>query len=81
MRIQLLYFATARAAAGVGGEHLDVPDGCTLGDVVSEAVRAHPPLAALLPTVRFAVNEQMAERDRRLRPGDTVAVLPPFSGG
>jgi molybdopterin converting factor small subunit len=34
-----------------------------------------------LSTTRLAVNEEFASGDQPLRPGDKIALLPPFSGG
>ena len=34
-----------------------------------------------LSTTRLAVNDEFASGDQPLRPGDKIALLPPFSGG
>jgi molybdopterin synthase sulfur carrier subunit len=33
------------------------------------------------PSVRLIVNEEIVDRDQKLKDGDTVAFCPPFSGG
>ena len=81
MRIQVLYFASAREAAGCGAETLDLADGATLREVRDLLGRRHPPLAAAWPAIRFAVGDRFAADDRRLAPDDRVALLPPVSGG
>lgn len=44
----------------------------------------YPGLRRVLPRSRFAVNGEyvpVPAGDHRLRPGDEVAILPPYSGG
>jgi molybdopterin converting factor small subunit len=41
----------------------------------------HHPLARVLPSCAFAVNQQYAPPTTALRDGDEVAVIPPVSGG
>jgi molybdopterin converting factor small subunit len=52
-----------------------------VGDVVEALAASSAPLAQRLASVRFAVNAEFAELDRRLQAGDEVAVIPPVSGG
>jgi molybdopterin converting factor subunit 1 len=81
VRIEVLYFAAARDAAGRPAEPVDVPDGETLAGLRGVLATRHPGLARTLRASRFAVGEAFAAEDRRLEPGDVVAVLPPVSGG
>ena len=81
MRIEILYFAAAREAAGVPTELLDVAEGATV-EVLRAALDArHPGLVPVSRTARFAVGERFAPASHRLEPGDVVAVIPPVSGG
>jgi molybdopterin converting factor subunit 1 len=81
MRVEVLYFASARDAAGLPAETVDVAEGCTVGDLLPLLARRHPRLSAGLRSLRFAVGERFAEPGRALSPGDRVALLPPVSGG
>lgn len=79
MSVSVLLFAAARRWAGAGSLSLPVPPGATLG-----ALLADPGLAGLAPhlaSLRFAVNEEFATLEAPVKDGDTVAVLPPVSGG
>jgi molybdopterin converting factor small subunit len=66
----------------VGSASIDLP--LNAGDRVSDLLdnlRAHPS-AALLPAVpRVAVNRALADENTRVRPGDEIALIPPFAGG
>jgi molybdopterin converting factor small subunit len=79
--IRILYFAQAARLAGCQHEETDFAPGLRLSQLREWVLARHPALLPLAPSLRFAVAEQFAAADRELAPGDTVAVLPPFSGG
>ena len=79
MTVTVCYFAAAREAAGTASERVRVADGATVGDLFATLSGRHPPLAGL--PLRFAVGEEFVAGEARLAEGDTVALLPPVSGG
>lgn len=81
MKVTVRFFAAARDAAGASSFVAELPATATAGDAVAAAVAAHPGLASVLPACRLAVDEEFAPRTFALRDGQTVAVLPPVSGG
>jgi molybdopterin converting factor subunit 1 len=81
MRIDVLYFAGAREAAGRPSERVEVPDGTTVATLRGELSRRHPSLAAAWPTTRVAIGERFAAESAALAEGDVVALIPPVSGG
>jgi molybdopterin converting factor small subunit len=81
MRVQLLYFQNVRKITGSLGEPVDVSEGCTVGQLADLLAARHPGLRPALGSLLFAVNERHASRGDVLAPGDTIAVMPPFSGG
>lgn len=82
------YWAAARAAAGVDSDTVEVGESTTLADVLAQIrdLRADRPR---LPDVIGVCSILVGDRpvgatdpaDVRLRPGDTVELLPPFAGG
>ena len=81
MRVTVRLFAALRDAAGWEAQSLDLPDSATVGDArlkVRDELRS---AGALLDISAFAVNQQYARPEHRLREGDELAVLPPVSGG
>ena len=77
------YFASARAAAGVAEEKVQLEAGASVSDVVAELRRLHP---ETLPRILDAVSlllDGVAVRDlARMVPNDgELDVLPPFAGG
>jgi len=80
MNVTVLLFASYADAIGRSELELDVETGATVSDVI-EQVRALGEAGRLPPAPMVAVNEQYASRDRELRAGDEVALIPPVAGG
>ncbi|RSD20287.1 MoaD/ThiS family protein [Amycolatopsis eburnea] len=83
MTIVVRYFASARAAAGVDEEKVQLPSGASVADAVSELRRLHPEgLPRVLDAVSYLL-DGVAVRDlgRVLVDGAELDVLPPFAGG
>lgn len=81
MKLTLLYFASLKAARGLASEELEsAPANATPGSLYTELRRKH---ALPLPPgqVRTAVNAAFCDHDKPLKDGDTVAFMPPMSGG
>jgi molybdopterin converting factor subunit 1 len=78
--VQVLYFAGARDAAGVGAEPLGEPP-ATVRALKARLAELHPRLAPLLPRCRIAVDQSFAGDDDPVPDGAEVAVIPPVSGG
>jgi len=83
--LRVVYFAWLRERIGVGAEDVAMTEGvATVGDVVA-LLRARSPAHALAladtRSVRCAVNQEFAQPDAPVRPGDEVALFPPVTGG
>jgi MoaE-MoaD fusion protein len=81
MQIQVLYFAAARERAGTAKETIELPEGSNVGAALDELGRRHPPLAALVPHLRVAVNQEFAARSDLVPEGCELALIPPVAGG
>lgn len=80
MTVTVLLFASYADAVGRSTIELDVRSGATVRDVI-ERVRGMGDSSRLPAAPMVAVNEQYASRDRELRHGDEVALIPPVAGG
>jgi MoaE-MoaD fusion protein len=78
MRIKLLFFAAHRRAAGTAEATLELPDHATVREA---AVRVAAQFKLELKGSMVAVNDEYADPERTLRPDDTLAFIPPVSGG
>lgn len=82
MHVTVRLFAALRdLAPGDIVEHFDAPT-VTIEMLRGRLAATHPGLAPHLPRVAIAVNEEyVRDRDAALHDGDTVALIPPISGG
>jgi molybdopterin synthase catalytic subunit len=81
VRVEILYFASAREATGLSSETLEAKDGATVADVRALVAERHPSLASAWPHVRLAVGTRFAADGDRVAEGDRVALIPPVGGG
>jgi molybdopterin converting factor subunit 1 len=81
MRVQVRYFASAREAVGLDGEHVDCAEGETVGALFERLRRAHPALEAGAAALRFALDERFVPPETALREGGVLALIPPVGGG
>jgi sulfur-carrier protein len=80
MTVTVLLFASYAEAVGRSSIDIEVDAGATVRDVIDH-VRQMGRSTRLPPSPMVAVNEQYASRDRKLHPGDEVALIPPVAGG
>ncbi|HEV2429656.1 MAG TPA: MoaD/ThiS family protein [Thermoplasmata archaeon] len=82
-RVTIELFASAREAAGRSTVRLRAPvEGLRLSEMLAMLTREYPKLAAVLPSCRTARNGRyLTQRSSRIRPGDEIAIHPPYSGG
>jgi len=77
--IRLLYFAILREKLGRQEEMLEFSG--SVGELRKLLVEREPHLADVFKVCLFAVNQEYVGEDFILRGGETVAVIPPVSGG
>jgi len=81
VQIHVLLFASLREAAGVAEMQLALEPGVPAGAILAELERQMPERRELIRRCALSVNEEYAAPDLSLHEGDTVAVIPPVSGG
>lgn len=82
MEVNILLFATLKDAAG--SKHVTVQvtgERSTVAGVRAALAERYPDMRWLLGSAIAAVNQEFAEADEPIRPGDSVAFFPPVSGG
>jgi molybdopterin synthase catalytic subunit len=78
VKVNVLFFAAHRRAAGVGSATLELPDGSRVREAAA-LLEARYGLA--LRGSMVAVNDEYAAPEAVLSDGDTLALIPPVSGG
>ena len=83
--MQLLYCGWVRGKIGIDRETIDMPAGVddVAGLMTWRRGRGAGYAEALNDpaVVRVAVNQELAELDQKVAPGDEIAVFPPMTGG
>lgn len=74
-------FASAREAAGLELQVLELANDATVADAALCLRSLLPAASQIVQGSAFAVNQRFARPDQKLRDGDELAVLPPVSGG
>ncbi len=82
MNVRVRLFAILRERAGRDMVEVELPDGATVADALSELAQLpglEEPIARM--PVRMAVNREYADAGTRLAAEDELALIPPISGG
>lgn len=81
MQIKVLVFGYLRESTGRAEASVSVPDGATVGGLLDACATFWPAIEPYFDVIAVALNEEYASRDAALHGGDTVALIPPVSGG
>lgn len=79
--IRVILFAAAAESVGASTIDIDVDEELRVSDVLQRLTAAHPTAEAVLKRSAVAVNERYAHPSMVIRQRDTVAIIPPLSGG
>ncbi|MHC4350608.1 MAG: molybdopterin converting factor subunit 1 [Planctomycetota bacterium] len=77
----MLLFAQLAETVGHDRLTVDLPGGTTVTDAVDALAKDHVAVGQMRETLAVAVNEQYCDGSRTLADGDTIALIPPVSGG
>ncbi|WP_297455340.1 molybdopterin converting factor subunit 1 [Persephonella sp.] len=81
MRIKVLYFSSIKDKIGMSSENIEMAENSTVYDLIKLLSEKYPQIKDSLKNSMFAVNEEYASTEQELKEGDTVAIIPPVSGG
>ena len=81
MEVTVLLFASVADALKTRRLTMPIGQGETIATVRDRLARCYPPLERFLSTLLYALNEEYATEDAPLAAGDTLALIPPVSGG
>jgi len=81
MEVRIHYYALLREIAGGSEDTVTLADGSDGNDLLAAVAARHPGMQKLLPVVRLASETEYLRRDDALKPGGTVQLIPPVSGG
>ena len=81
MQVRTLFFASYRETVGTAALELELPEGATVGDLVSDLRGRGAPFDRLPRVPAVALNRTLVRGDAELAHGDEVAFLPSVAGG
>lgn len=81
MAVTILCFAGLRERVGFGELAYDAPDGTAVSDILADLAATYPPIQAALGGCLVALNEEYVPEGATVKAGDTIAIIPPVSGG
>ncbi|MFV5902208.1 molybdopterin converting factor subunit 1 [Staphylococcus gallinarum] len=77
--MRVLYFAELRELLDKHDEEIDLSYDITVKSFVQHIIERYPEIAKV--KFQIAVNEEFVKDDDIVQPNDTVALIPPVSGG
>jgi len=77
----VLFFGIVREFTGIAEEAIELPNGATLADLFDCYAARFPRMATLRASLVASRNQEFASWDTLLTEDDTIAFLPPVSGG
>jgi molybdopterin synthase catalytic subunit len=80
MQVRVLFFGMLKDLAGKASEDLSLPEGATVGDLLTHYAQ-DARLKGLLGSIAVALNQEYAVAGATLRDRDEIGLLPPVSGG
>ena len=80
MKIRVLFFGMSRDIVGKDDEYLDLDPDCSVEQFRQRLKGLYPGLKEM-ETYSIAVNEAYAEEGKMISENDTIAIIPPVSGG
>ncbi len=76
---RIIYFSLVRERLGKSEENIEFTG--KVSELRKVLRDRHPDIGDILDRVKFAVNEEYVGEDHEVKEGDTVALIPPVSGG
>ena len=80
MYITVLFFGMATDLSGNQSTSIPLNKSISLSEFKNLLFEIHPSFKQM-HQFAIAINEEYAEDDAQIKPGDTVAIIPPVSGG
>ncbi len=81
MQCTVLVFAQLAETLGTDRISLELSAGSTVAAALDTLAATHPPIAQLRAVLAVAVNDCYCSTATTLNDGDTLALIPPVSGG
>lgn len=81
MQITVQFFAQLRDLAGTSERIILLADETTVADLLTQLYREYPALEKWNDQILIGAGVDFVRPDYRLRPGESIAIMPPVQGG
>ncbi len=81
MNCTVLLFAQLAESIGSGRLTIELNDGATVEDALQELGSRYEIITAMCDSLAVAIDDRYCARTKMLNDGDTLALIPPVSGG
>ena len=81
MQCQVLLFAQLAQAIGKDRITIELSNGSTVNDALTKLAQEHEIIAQMRNSIAVAINEQYCNANTEIKDGNTIALIPPVSGG
>jgi molybdopterin synthase sulfur carrier subunit len=81
IKINIRFFASVRDIVGEREKTLLLPEDSRVDRVLKDLKKQYPQLSMMIDRSFVALNEEYAAHNTLLKEGDTLAIIPPVSGG
>ena len=81
MKCTVLLFAQLAESIGSDRITIKLSDGATIEDALRQLASQHEIVASMRDSLAVAIDDRYCKRNTSLNDGDTLALIPPVSGG
>ncbi len=81
MKVKVLYFSSIKDKLKKNSDTLDINEKMDISSLVEYLKNMYPEISDILEKSMVAVNEEYVDKSYILKENDTVAIIPPVSGG
>jgi molybdopterin synthase catalytic subunit len=81
MRVKVLFFGMLKDIVGRSEDHLELPDGGSVGSIFEHYAALFPRLREMAGSIVLAKNHEFSPAGAAVGEDDEIALLPPVSGG
>ncbi len=81
IRVTIKFLASMRDIIGERERTLLLPEGSSVDYILEDLKSQYPQLPKMIDCSFIALNEEYALKNTILKEGDTLAIIPPVSGG
>ena len=81
MNVPVHFYAQLRDLAGISELEVEMPSGATINDLLQAIYQRTPALRSQDKSILIGAGVEFVDRGYAIKPGETIAIMPPVQGG